>query len=69
VAPAVVARCPTPSAIWCCRTGQVHCRVEEGNDDGKFTDYAAENEIPITLLATIADAMTVLKDLFAPVAQ
>lgn len=43
--------------------------VEEGNDDGKFTDYAAENEIPITLLATIADAMTVLKDLFAPVAQ
>ncbi|NLB38391.1 MAG: hypothetical protein GX810_03980 [Clostridiales bacterium] len=43
--------------------------VEEGNDDGKFTDFAAEKEIPITLLATIADAMAVLKDLFAPVAQ
>ncbi len=40
--------------------------VEEGNDDGKFTDFAVEHEIPITLLATIADAMTVLKTLFTP---
>lgn len=38
--------------------------VEEGNQDGKFTDFAAEHGIPITLLATIADAMTVLKALF-----
>ncbi len=40
--------------------------VEDGNQDNKFTDAAVEKEAPITLLSTIADAMTVLKDLFTP---
>lgn len=38
--------------------------VEEGNDDGKFTDAASDAGIPITLLYTIADAMTPLKEIF-----
>ena len=36
--------------------------VEEGNNDNKFTDFAADKGIPCTLLFTIADA---LKPLFA----
>lgn len=39
--------------------------VEDGNKDNKFTEAAVEKKIPITLLNTIADAMIVLKDLFA----
>lgn len=38
--------------------------VEEGNNDGKFTDAAADKGIPITLLNSIADAMTPLTELF-----
>lgn len=38
--------------------------VEEGNDDGKFTDAATDKGVPITLLHSIADAMTPLTDLF-----
>lgn len=38
--------------------------VEEGNNDGKFTDAATERSIPITLIYSIADAMTPLKELF-----
>lgn len=40
--------------------------VEDGNQDSKFTEAAVEKQVPITLLSTIADAMTVLKDLFTP---
>ena len=32
--------------------------VEEGNDDGKFSDAATDAGIPITMLYTIADAVT-----------
>lgn len=39
--------------------------VEDGNTDGKFTDYAAEKNVPITLVKSIADAVTPLTDLFA----
>lgn len=39
--------------------------VEAGNEDGKFTAYAAEKNIPLTLLAGIADALPVVKALFA----
>lgn len=39
--------------------------VEEGNDDGKFTDAATDAGIPITLLYTIADALTPLQEIFA----
>lgn len=38
--------------------------VEEGNDDGKFTDAATDKGIPITLIHSIADAMTPLTELF-----
>lgn len=38
--------------------------VEEGNDDGKFTDAATDAGIPITLLYTIADALTPLQEIF-----
>ena len=38
--------------------------VEEGNDDGKFSDAATDAGIPITLLYTIADAVTPLQELF-----
>lgn len=38
--------------------------VEEGNDDGKFTDAATDKGVPITLLHSIADAVTPLTDLF-----
>ena len=38
--------------------------VEEGNDDGKFTDAAADAGIPITLLYSIADAVTPLQEIF-----
>lgn len=39
--------------------------VEDGNTDGKFTDYASEHNVPITLVKSIADAVTPLTDLFA----
>ena len=39
--------------------------VEEGNDDGKFTDAATDAGIPISLLYTIADALTPLQEIFA----
>lgn len=38
--------------------------VEEGNDDGKFTDAATDKGIPITLLNSISDAVTPLTELF-----
>ena len=38
--------------------------VEEGNDDGKFTDAATDAGVPITLLYSIADAMTPLQEIF-----
>ena len=37
--------------------------VEEGNDDGKFTDAATDKGVPITLLHSIADATTPLTEL------
>ena len=43
--------------------------VEEGNDDGKFTDAATDAGIPITLLYTIADATTPLEEIFGTAAQ
>lgn len=39
--------------------------VEDGNDDGKFSDFAKEKNIPITLVNTIADCMEPLKTMFA----
>ena len=39
--------------------------VEDGNDDGKFSDFAKEKNIPITLVNTIADCMVPLKTMFA----
>ena len=38
--------------------------VEEGNDDGKFSDAATDAGIPITMLYTIADAVTPLQEIF-----
>ena len=38
--------------------------VEEGNDDGKFTDAAVDKGIPVTLVNSIADTLTPLTDLF-----
>lgn len=38
--------------------------VEEGNADGKFTDAATDAGIPVTLLYSIADAMTPLQEIF-----
>ena len=38
--------------------------VEEGNDDGIFSNYAAENNIPIALAFNISDALTPLQELF-----
>lgn len=38
--------------------------VEDGNGDGKFTTFAAEKKVPITLLKTIASAMEIIKPLF-----
>lgn len=38
--------------------------VEEGNDDGKFTDAAVDKGIPVTLVNSIADTMVPLTDLF-----
>jgi len=38
--------------------------VEDGNDDGKFTDAASDAGIPITLLHSIADAQTPLTEIF-----
>ncbi len=38
--------------------------VEEGNDDGKFTDAATDKGVPVTLLHSIADALTPLTDIF-----
>ena len=38
--------------------------VEEGNDDGKFTDAAADKGIPVTLVNSIADTLTPLTDIF-----
>ena len=35
--------------------------VEDGNDDGKFTDFASEKNIPITLVNTIADCIEPIK--------
>ncbi len=38
--------------------------VEDGNDDGLFTDAATDNGVPITLIYSIADAVTPLTELF-----
>ncbi|MDR7870240.1 MAG: DUF6305 family protein [Tissierellaceae bacterium] len=38
--------------------------VEDGNDDGKFSDFAENKNIPITLVNTIADCMDPLKVMF-----
>lgn len=38
--------------------------VEDGNDDGKFSDFAKEKDIPITLVNTIADCIEPLKTMF-----
>lgn len=38
--------------------------VEDGNQDGLFTSYCAEHNIPITLLRSISDAVTPLQELF-----
>lgn len=38
--------------------------VEDGNDDGKFSDFAEEKNIPITLVNTIADCIEPLKVMF-----
>lgn len=38
--------------------------VEDGNDDGKFTDAAVDAGIPITLINSIKDAQTPLADIF-----
>lgn len=38
--------------------------VEEGNDDGKFTDAAVDKGIPVTLVNSIADTLVPLTDLF-----
>lgn len=38
--------------------------VEDGNDDGKFTDAAVDKGIPVTLVNSIADTLTPLTDLF-----
>lgn len=38
--------------------------VEEGNDDGKFTDAASDKGVPITLLHSVANALTPLTDVF-----
>lgn len=38
--------------------------VEDGNDDGKFSDFAQKKNIPITLVNTIADCMEPLKTMF-----
>lgn len=38
--------------------------VEEGNDDGKFTDAAVDKGIPVTLVNSIADTLAPLTDLF-----
>lgn len=37
---------------------------EDGNDDGKFTDYAKENNIPITLVLQTKNTVNVLTELF-----
>lgn len=39
--------------------------VEDGNNDGKFTKFAEDKSLPITLLNSIADCMEPLKALFA----
>lgn len=39
--------------------------VEDGNDDGKFSDFAKENNIPITLVNTIADCIKPLEEMFS----
>lgn len=38
--------------------------VEDGNDDGKFSDFAKEKNIPITLVNTISDCMGPIKTMF-----
>lgn len=38
---------------------------EDGNADGKFTNYAKENDIPITLVNQTKNTVTVLTDLFS----
>lgn len=38
--------------------------VEDGNDDGKFSDFAKEKNIPITLVNKIADCIDPLKTMF-----
>ena len=38
--------------------------VEDGNDDGKFTNFAEDKNIPITLVNTIADCMEPLETMF-----
>ena len=38
--------------------------VEEGNTDDFFTKYAKDNNLPITLLKSIADSVTPLTELF-----
>lgn len=38
---------------------------EDGNDDGYFTDFASKNNLPISLIFTAKDSITVFTDLFA----
>lgn len=38
--------------------------VEEGNEDGIFTEYATQNNVPIALLHNISDALIPLQELF-----
>lgn len=38
--------------------------VEDGNEDSLFTDFAAENGIPVTLIYSIADALVPMTELF-----
>ena len=46
---------------WLCR---LHHGSGGGNDDGKFSDAATDAGIPITMLYTIADAVTPLQEIF-----
>lgn len=38
--------------------------VEDGNSDGRFSDFAKDKNIPITMLNTIADSIETLKTMF-----
>ena len=43
--------------------------MEEGNDDGKFSDYAAANGIPVTLVNSIKETAVPLENLFGGAAD